>query len=291
MTTTITADNSGRATQRGELRAFLTTRRSQVTPESAGIAGGSRRRTPGLRREEVAVLAGVGVSWYQWLEQGRDITVSAQVLDSVARVLLLNESERRHLYVLAGLNPPLAIGRDESPVAAELMRLVEGWMPNPAHLLDRYWNLIATNRAAQLVLGYGADEHDNCLASFFLDPMYRTSYPHWAEMGRALAAQYRTAMSEHPGDDGFALVVRDLEKHSPEFAEFWNLHEAQPTTAFTKVLNHPVVGELVFESTQLQVPGRSDLFLVFHDPHTDTDTPAKLADLLRRPSSPVAQRT
>ena len=115
--------------RREELRAFLMARRAQIAPGDAGMPSGTRRRTPGLRREEVAVLAGVGVSWYQWLEQGREITVSTHVLDAVARVLRLNESERRHLYVLAGLNPPLSLSWDGAQISADLVRLIEGWMP------------------------------------------------------------------------------------------------------------------------------------------------------------------
>jgi transcriptional regulator with XRE-family HTH domain len=253
-------------------------RRARVMPTDMGIPGGSRRRTPGLRREEVAVLAGVGVSWYQWLEQGRDITVSSQVLDSVGRVLGLNESERRHLYVLAGLNPPLPLSREEGQTSEDLVRLIEGWMPKPAHLLDRYWNLIAANDSAQLVLGYGAEEHENCLATFFLDPRYRPVYREWFTMARGIAAQYRGAMSAYPGDEGFALIVDDLAEKSPEFAELWALHEAVASTTVHKVLDHPDLGELHLESTQLQVPGRPDLIMVFHDP--DPATAKKVESML-----------
>jgi transcriptional regulator with XRE-family HTH domain len=279
MSTTISRTISP-AGRREELRAFLMARRAQVAPADAGMPSGSRRRTPGLRREEVAVLAGVGVSWYQWLEQGREITVSTHVLDAVARVLRLNESERRHLYVLAGLNPPLSLSWDGAQISADLVRLIEGWMPKPAHLLDRYWNLIAANQSAQLVLGYRPNQHDNCLVNFFVDPMYRPVYRHWYEAARRIAAQYRTAMSEYPGDEGFSVVVDELVSRSPEFAELWALHEAQPSETMLKVLDHPDAGELRFESTQLQVPGRPDLIMVFHDPIPDTDTAAKVARLI-----------
>ncbi|MEY9953793.1 helix-turn-helix transcriptional regulator [Leifsonia sp. EB34] len=274
---TTTMDSTGR---REELRAFLMARRAQVTPEDAGIPGGSRRRTPGLRREEVALLAGVGVSWYQWLEQGRDITVSPQVLDAVSRVLRLNEAERRHLYVLAGLNPPLGSSWERPQLTAGLERLIEGWMPKPAHLVDRYWNLIATNEAARLVLGYRRGQNDNCVASFFLDPMFHALDRNWDATARIVAAQYRAAMSEHPGDTGFAEIVDDLLDRSREFAELWALHEAMPAVTMTKVLDHPVAGELHFESTQLQVPGQSELIMVFHNPVAGTGTAERVERLL-----------
>lgn len=267
-------------------------RRAQISPEDLGIAGGGRRRTPGLRREEVAVLAGVGVSWYQWLEQGRDISVSPQVLDAVARVLRLNEQERRHLYVLAGLNPPLPAVGDGAQVAADLVRLIEGWMPNPAHLLDCYWNLIAANRAAQAVLGYGPGSSteltENCLASFFLDPKFRPVYRDWYAMARTVVAQYRSAMSDHPGDEGFTMVVTDLSARSPEFAELWALHEVAPLTTMAKVIEHPDAGEMRFASTQLQVPGRSDLIMVFHNPAAGTDTADKVRRLLGQQGGALA---
>ncbi|QDZ16928.1 helix-turn-helix domain-containing protein [Humibacter ginsenosidimutans] len=255
-------------------------RRAQVSPDAVGLPAGPRRRTPGLRREEVAVLAGVGVSWYQWLEQGRDITVSGQVLDAVARVLGLGEAERRHLYVLAGLNPPLPAAWQGTSVAADLIGVIERWMPHPAHLLDRYWNLIGANRAAQLVLGYDPDDHGNCLRAFFVDPMYRTEYVDWSEHARRLTAQYRALMSEHPGDEGYAEVIERLSAESADFAELWGRHEVRDLEGFHKVLDHPAAGRLDFESTQLSAPGRPDLLLVLHNPIEGTDTAAKVQRML-----------
>ena len=154
MTTPVQVDPD--AVRRTNLREFLIARRARITPEEVGLAPGGRRRTPGLRREEVAVLAGVGTSWYQWLEQGRDITVSAQVLDAIGRVLKLDEPEIRHLYALAGLNPP-PVGRlcpdhAAGPVDQALVHLVDTWLPNPGMIVDRYWNLVVANRAAELAL-------------------------------------------------------------------------------------------------------------------------------------------
>ncbi|GAB3798325.1 helix-turn-helix transcriptional regulator [Humibacter antri] len=278
--TTSLASSAGASARRDELRSFLMTRRAQISPDAVGLPAGPRRRTPGLRREEVAVLAGVGISWYQWLEQGRDITVSGQVLDAVARVLGLSEAERRHLYVLAGLNPPLPTSWQQTSVASDLIGVIERWMPHPAHLLDRYWNLIGANRAAQLVLGYGPDEHGNCLESFFVNPMYRTEYVDWSQHARRMAAQYRALMSEHPGDEGYAAVIERLSAASGEFAELWNLHEVRELEGFHKVLDHPTVGRLDFESTQLTTPGRADLLLVLHNPVDGTDTAGRVQQLL-----------
>src|SRR3954470_20156988 len=133
--------------RRDQLSDFLRTRRARLTPADVGMAAGGRRRTPGLRREEVAALAGVGVSWYTWLEQGRDITVSTAVLDAISTALRMSEPERIHLYMLSGLNPPPPGGHRGASVTPELLNLIDAWLPRPAMLQDRHWNLLAINDA------------------------------------------------------------------------------------------------------------------------------------------------
>ena len=266
--------------RRQELREFLMSRRARVTPAEAGLPDGGRRRTPGLRREEVAVLAGVGASWYQWLEQGRDITVSPQVLDSVARVLRLSGAERRHLYVLAGLNPPRRQDSEElqiTDVCAGLQRLIDAWMPFPAHIMDTYWNTIAYNEAAHLVLGHGSPGVSlNCLIAFFTDPVYRARAASWEANAPLVVAQFRAACSERPGDEGFDEVVREVAAASEEFAALWALGDVQDGGQLHKEMDHPLVGALLFETTQLRVPVRPDLTVVLHNPRPETDTAQKL---------------
>lgn len=260
-------------------------RRARVSPAEAGLPdGGARRRTPGLRREEVAVLAGVGVSWYQWLEQGRDITVSPQVLDAVSRVLKLGDTERRHLYVLAGLNPPLPAVRS-APVTDGLLRLIDAWMPFPAHILDPYWNVVTFNESAGLVFGY-TDEHLNCLVNCFTNPLYNGRDATWKVNAEHVVAQFRMAASERPGDPEFQAVVDELAEISPEFAEIWARNEVMAGGMMYKQLLHPLVGMLHFESTQLRVPERPDLTIVLHNPEQGTDTAAKLERL----ASPEGRR-
>nr|WP_281066866.1 helix-turn-helix transcriptional regulator [Streptomyces inhibens] len=268
--------------RRQELRDFLMSRRARVTPAEAGLPDGGRRRTPGLRREEVAVLAGVGASWYQWLEQGRDITVSPQVLDSVARVLRLSGAERRHLYVLAGLNPPLRQDAEDldlgpTDVCAGLQRLIDAWMPFPAHIMDPYWNTIAYNESAHLVLGHGRPGTSlNCLIAFFTDPVYRARAASWEANAPLVVAQYRAACSARPGDEGFGAVVRETASLSAEFAGLWARGDVQDGGQLHKEMDHPLVGALLFETTQLRIPVRPDLNIVLHNPRPETDTAAKL---------------
>ncbi|TVL92071.1 transcriptional regulator [Streptomyces sp. SAJ15] len=259
-------------------------RRARISPTDAGLPdGGARRRTPGLRREEVAVLAGVGASWYQWLEQGRDITVSPQVLDAVARVLRLSATERRHLYVLAGLNPPQPETDLPDPdyLREGLHRLIDAWMPFPAHIMDAYWNTIVHNEAARLVMGYGQPGvSSNCVVAFFTDPVYRARAKSWERIAPWVVAQYRAAWSERPHDEGYAEVVREATELSEEFAELWALGDVRAGGQLVKEMEHPRVGALFFESTQLRVPARPDLTIVLHNPVPETDTAAKLERLM-----------
>jgi MmyB-like transcription regulator ligand binding domain/Helix-turn-helix domain len=266
--------------RRAELRDFLIGRRAQVSPADAGMPAGGRRRTPGLRREEVAVLAGVGVSWYQWLEQGRDITVSSQVLDSVGRVLRLSEPERQHLYALAGLTPPpLRTSPETRGCDLALRRMIDAWLPNPGHIVDRYWNITAMNSAARLIFGFDK-VGTNCLIDFFETGQYDRGYQDPDGLVRRVVGQFRAEMTNHPGDPVFAEIVDRLLRTSPRFAEAWNLHEVHAPGTNLKVYVHPQVGELQFESTQLRVPEWPDLTVVMHTPLAETDTRVRLEKLI-----------
>ncbi|WP_254878949.1 helix-turn-helix transcriptional regulator [Streptomyces sp. NA04227] len=253
-------------------------RRARISPAEAGLpGGGARRRTPGLRREEVAVLAGVGASWYQWLEQGRAITVSPQVLDAVARVLRLTGAERRHLYALAGLNPPRPeVDRAALDVSEGLHRLIDTWMPYPAHIMDIHWNCVTFNDAAATVLGMRAESPQNCLVAYFTDPLYRERAKSWETNAPQVVAHFRAAYSDHPEDEGFAELVAELGELSEEFVELWNRRDVVTGGMMAKELAHPVVGALHVESTQLKVPARPDLSIVLHNPQPHTDTARKL---------------
>ncbi|MFV0136082.1 helix-turn-helix transcriptional regulator [Streptomyces sp. HMX87] len=269
----------GRRTgRRAELREFLMSRRARVSPEDVGLpGGGGRRRTPGLRREEVAVLAGVGASWYQWLEQGRDISVSPQVLDAVARVLRLSNAERRHLYVLAGLNPPAAeVAPEKRDMCEGLRRLIDTWMPYPAHIMDRYYNFVLHNEAAATVLGMRPGTTQNCLVDFFTDPMYRARSQSWERNARTVVAQFRAACAAAPDDEGFGEVLDRVSAASAEFRRLWARRDIEDAGQLRKELDHPLVGLLCLESTALQVPARPDLLIVLHTPLDEANSPAKL---------------
>ncbi|GGL68931.1 transcriptional regulator [Streptomyces fumigatiscleroticus] len=274
----VAVTGAGRAHRRSELREFLMSRRARVSPAEAGLPdGGGRRRTPGLRREEVAVLAGVGASWYQWLEQGRDISVSPQVLDAVARVLRLSDAERRHLYVLAGLNPPVPeVAPEKRDMCDGLRRLIDTWMPYPAHIMDLYYNCVLYNDAAALVLGMRPGTTQNCLVDFFTDPLYRSRARNWERNARTVVAQFRAACSARPDDEGFQQVLAQVREASDEFARLWEERDIEDAGQIRKELDHPLVGLLCVESTALKVPARPDLTIVLHTPLDEADTAAKL---------------
>lgn len=267
-----------RTHRRRELRDFLMSRRARVSPTEAGLPdGGARRRTPGLRREEVAVLAGVGASWYQWLEQGRDISVSPQVLDAVARVLRLSNAERRHLYLLAGLNPPAPeVAPEVRDMCDGLRRLIDTWMPYPAHIMDPYYNCVLYNDAAGMVLGMRPDNTQNCIIDFFTDPLYRGQSRTWEKNARTVVAQFRASCAAAPDDEGYQEVLDQLRAASPEFAALWEERDIEDAGQIRKELDHPLVGLLAVESTAMKVPARPDLTIVLHTPLPEANTAAKL---------------
>ncbi|MFD6951854.1 transcriptional regulator [Nocardiopsis sp. TSRI0078] len=266
--------------RREQLRDFLRTRRARLTPGDVGMAEGGRRRTPGLRREEVAVLAGVGVSWYTWLEQGRDINASAEVLDAISRALRLTGPERAHLYVLAGLNPPRPGGARDAPVTPELRNLIDAWTPRPAMLRDRYWHLLAVNDAARTVFGYGDTDH-NCLVTFFTNARYRDLHVHWASVAPDVVAAFRADAAHFPDDPEFARVVEDLSAVSPEFARLWARHDVGDHLQAVKAVLHPEAGDLVFDKTVLTVADRPDWHLELYNPRPGTGTGDRLERLTR----------
>ncbi|MCT2589032.1 helix-turn-helix transcriptional regulator [Streptomyces sp. N2-109] len=265
-----------------EIREFLRSRRSRLTPEDIGMpSGGSSRRAPGLRREEVAVLAGVGVSWYTWLEQGREINVSADVLEAIARVLRLDGDEREHLYLLAGLNPPQAQPA-ERRISPELRRIVDGWLPKPAYVIDQHWNLVALNTAARRVFGYGSGDH-NCLVTFFTSARYQAAVLHWADAARGIVGKFRADAARYPDDPEFGRLAADMCAVSPAFAEIWAEHPIGGAWQDKKAINHPEAGDLVFEYTSLPLPDLPGHRLLLHTPAPGTGTEARLTDLMAEP--------
>ncbi|MFI9269348.1 helix-turn-helix transcriptional regulator [Kitasatospora sp. NPDC052896] len=272
---------SSSRTRRAELRDFLRSRRAALKPEEVGLSSVGLRRTPGLRREEVAVLAGIGVSWYTWLEQGRDIKVSPSVLDAVSRALRLDEPERAHLHRLAGLHSPLPRGADAGRVSPRLQRIVDRWMPFPAKLVDRYGNIPVFNSAAGEVFGL-ADGNVNEVVRFFLDDEWRTRFPDAEAVASELIGFFRAQAARYPEDRGFTELARRLRAESPIFERLWQRHEISLAPRESRVVEHPRFGRMTFEHTSLELTEAPDLRLHLYAPDQETATATKLKFAMRQ---------
>ncbi|MEU0839364.1 helix-turn-helix transcriptional regulator [Streptomyces sp. NPDC005962] len=239
--------------RRTELAAFLRSRRERITPEQVGLVRGRRRRTPGLRREEVAQLSTVGVTWYTWLEQARDIHVSAQVLDAIARALLLDRSERAHLFVLAGQVDPKP-GNECTGVPQSLQVMLEQLEPFPACVQNARFDLLAYNRSYRLLmcdLDALPPEDRNCMWLAFTNDEWRASLVEREETIRLMAAKFRSAMAEHVAEPAWKALLRRLEEASPEFREIWARHEVVRPGDKIKIFRQSNVGVLRLTSTSL----------------------------------------
>ena len=269
-------------TRRDELSAFLRSRRARLTPADVGLPDdGSRRRTPGLRREELAVLAGVGVSWYTWLEQGRDINASPQVLDAIAHALQLDPAERATLYALAREELPLPDPADEPEPHDELIALVEAMHPHPAYLLGPLTQVLAINRAGEAVLG-GFDhlppEHRSMLYRWFVDTPPGRRPSTWESTGRGIVARFRAEHARHAGEPEYEELIAMLRSRSAEFADWWDAHDVADRQRGTKTIEHPELGTLRFRHAQTIPTGAPDLRLTVYAP-ADEATRAILASL------------
>ena len=271
--------------RRRELGNFVRTRRERITPKEAGVSVSGSRRTPGLRREEVAYLASVSVTWYTWLEQGRDITVSSQVLNTVARALRMNPTERAHLFMLARqpLVPALPPA-DQMPTA--LQRVLDSLSPNPAYLTGRRWNLLGWNAAAFEVFGgFGLDavHGRNLLWLCFTNPEWRRRIVDWEAHAQCILALFRLSYGLYTGDNACSQLVRDLQQTSAKFARWWSRHEVNDQPGGRKEFWHPTVGRLILEDSILKiVTDKPDLRLFLYTPLDEEDTPAKLLEVSAR---------
>lgn len=262
------------------LGAFLRDRRQRIDPTSLGLGG--RRRTAGLRREEVAQRAHISPTWYTWLEQGRGGAPSARVLDSLAAALMLTEAEREHLFLLA-------IGRLPKPqvlaaagISARLQRFLDAMPMIPATVATACWDIIGWNRAAQVVLSdyeKMAPEDRNILRRIFLDPATRAAQAEWEPVARFLVATFR-AETARAGDGGRAqALVAELSALSPDFVRLWQENDVQTTGEGVKTIRHPQVGTIRLEYSSFAVDGRPDLRMMIYNPAGE-DALSKLRQLL-----------
>ncbi|MBO0782104.1 MAG: helix-turn-helix domain-containing protein [Ktedonobacteraceae bacterium] len=274
--------------RRQALADFLRQRRARLSPADVGLPSGIRRRTPGLRREEVAQLANIGTSWYVWLEQGRDVHPSAQVLESLAQALRLTINERLHLFLLAGQSPPSQTSPLKEHVSPAIKQMLEDLNPTPAYVMGRRYDYLAWNMTADALFSISAASTPyarNMLWRLFTDPEMR-EHPHWELLARGSLAEFRAAYARYPRDSYFEELVEDLKRVSPEFCLWWPHHDARSSLDGHKTLKHPDLGPLEFEHTTLQDLSNPDLRIMIYTP--DAATRTKLQQLLESVASSSA---
>jgi transcriptional regulator with XRE-family HTH domain len=238
--------------RRDDLAGFLRARRASLTPADVGLPEGRARRTPGLRREEIAMLAGVSVTWYTWLEQGRPINASADVLDALARTLRLGEAERQHLLALATQPAGTAPSYEHAPDA--LVRLIDSMDPAPAYVLGPRWEYLAWNRAHSRL--YPAierlpAERRNLLWVVFAGPGVRELLVDWEDQARRIMAEFRAATADLRSDSAVQALVEAVRRASPEFAEWWPQHDVASFQTRVRRYHHARAGDLAFEYQQM----------------------------------------
>lgn len=254
-----------------ELAEFLRSRRERLTPEEVGLPSGGRRRTPGLRREEVATLARVGLSWYTWLEQGREISVSSTFLDNLSRALKLDATERRHLYLLAQQRPPCEPGRTWCVVPPLIIRLIEDLDARPSYVLNLRWDVLAWNDAADRLFGFSEQipERRNLLWMLFTSKRLRQLLDPWEGQAVQIFSSFRRDFVQGTQDAEIVGLVRDLERVAPEFCDWWNRQDIYGPCQGIRYFRLDGIGQMVFEHTTLTVDVDRHLRLVYYAPQLD----------------------
>lgn len=276
-------DDDGR---RRELAQFLKDRRARITPASAGVPTGARRRARGLLREEVAMIAGVGLTWYTWLEQARPIKPSVRVLGSLARALRLSDVERAHLFRLArpDLEPSPAV-QLTTAVSQPLQSTMDGLSPNPAYAVNAVWDVIGWNKPAKLLFGDFAAvdvERRNLLHLIFCDSAWRNLLRDWEAISAFAVAQFRESTARLGGDPRFKELVGMLERDSESFRMHWRRRDVRQPAPQSKVLNHRHAGRLDLDYATFQADSDREVRLTIYTPITP-ESAQKLAALTTPP--------
>ncbi|MGH6989970.1 MAG: helix-turn-helix transcriptional regulator [Stellaceae bacterium] len=255
------------------LGLYLKDRRAKLDPAAFGFPP-ERRRTPGLRREEVAQRANISPTWYTWLEQGRGGAPSDDVLDRIARALMLTDVEREHLFLIGLGRPPEAHYQKNEGVTPRLQRVLDALEPSPALIRTATWNVVAWNRAATVMLiDYGAlpPEQRNILRFIFLDPRARAAQYDWDIVARFVVGAFRVDAARAGAAAEVEPLVDELCRLSPEFKAMWRDNDVRSFGEIVKHIRHPILGPLAFEYSAFAVDGRSDLSLVIYNPATPAD--------------------
>lgn len=276
-----------RETRLQALSGFLKAKRAKIVPESIGLAPGIRRRTPGLRREEVAQLAGVSTTWYTWLEQGRDIRMSASVLDCIATALQLTVDERKYLYALAlESGTGAALLKEEQPeISPSLKKILNELRFCPTIITDRRYFIVGWNEAASHVfLDFDQIpfEQRNMIRLLFTRKELRRLAVNWEHFVRGFLAIFRAYYGQYVEDNWYDRFIEEMKAVNPDFGHLWQQSEVKSAPEVLIEFRHAKAGKMVFDLTSLQVHGSSDLRCSIYTPAPDTSTENKLKKLMER---------
>lgn len=274
--------NQSELARHQELAQFLRSRRARLSPEQVGLPKGTRRRTPGLRRGEVASLAGVSAEWYTWLEQGRDIQVSVQLLGSLARVLQLDANERAHLFLLALKQPSPAETFSVPTISPTIQQFLNQLGPIPACVVDVRLNVLAWNIPYCVVFGDFAtlsERERNLIWRLFTAPSQQGSEEREGIL-RVYVGQFRAEYGRFINDPWWTKQVAELSQISQEFRDLWGRHDVINVSEGQKLIHHPLLGELAFDFLFLKMFNASDLRLLIHTPRSNSGTADKIERLL-----------
>lgn len=267
-----------------ELAQFLQSRRARISPEQAGLPNRGRRRTPGLRRGEVALLSGISVDWYTWLEQARNIQVSAQVLENIARALQLDSNERKHLFLLALQQLPADLPPAESAINPSLQRFLDLQGTSPTMVMDQRLNIVAWNRVASLIYGdyegMSARERNSVWRTFTSPYIRELLQDTWETHARHRLAQFRANYGKFAGDPWWMAFIEELNQASEEFRTWWPEHDVLNGPEGVKINYHPAVGRIAFHQISFFVSDAPHLTVTINIPSTEDDTISKLNALL-----------
>jgi transcriptional regulator with XRE-family HTH domain len=255
------------------LGSYLRDRRAKLDPAAFGFPA-ERRRTLGLRREEVAQRANISPTWYTWLEQGRGGAPSADVLDRIARALMLTDVEREHLFLLGLGRPPEVRYQAAGGVTPRLQRVLDALQPSPALIRTATWDVVAWNRAAAVMLtDYGSlpPEQRNVLRFIFLDPRVRAAQEDWEGVARFVVGAFRADAARAGAAAEVEPLVDELCRLSPEFKAMWRDNDVHSHGEGVKHMRHPILGAIAFEYSAFAVDGRPDLSMVVYNPATSAD--------------------
>lgn len=251
---------------RTELAEFLRHHRERLTPADVGLPAGGRRRTRGLRREEVAALAGVGITWYTWFEQGREISVSETFLLSVARTLKLDDADCCHLFLLAHQRPPTSEAHLSFSVGSLVQRIMDDLILRPAYVMNLKWDVIAWNAAAESLFGFRQrlGTQRNMLHMIFADPHLRRKCPTWKDDAPKLLASFRRDFAVAPHDESVRTLAAEIELVSPDFRQWWRRHDVSGYALGFHTIDIAECGSVTFEHEIMTVDEHRHLRLVIY---------------------------